>query len=87
MPPTIRLRQRQQGGLRKEMLLWLLIAAYHGLAYRCRTSTTGCTENGTQEHTDSQGKCGPYDGVDVVDVHGEVIQLMSFIAQFLFWSR
>ena len=75
MPPTIRLRQR--GGLHQELLQCLLIAACHGLAYRCRTRTTGCTENGTQEHTDSQGERGSYDGVDVVEIHGKVVQLLS----------
>ena len=75
MPPTIRLRQR--GGLHQELLQCLLIAAYHSLAYRCRISTTGRTENGTQEQADNQGERGSYDGVDVVEIHGKVIQLLS----------
>ena len=71
-PPLL---QGVQGGLSKGVLQWLLIAAYHSLAYRCGISTTGCTENGTQEQADSQGERGSYEGVDVVEIHGKVIQL------------
>lgn len=39
-------------------------------------------EDGTQNQTDSQGDRGSYGGIDVVEIHSQVIQPLFFIAQF-----